>query len=125
MTDESKGKLALIDFGLVASLEQEDMDSIVSAIVHLSNKDYAALVDDFIRLSILPPDCDRSKVSLPLPSPLPDSSAPPTLASDPCGARVERLRPSWRSRSCAGWRAVRAGCAGGLCCRAVLPGCAG
>ena len=125
MTDESKGKLALIDFGLVASLEQEDMDSIVSAIVHLSNKDYAALVDDFIRLSILPPDCDRSKVSLPLPSPLPASSAPPTLASDPCGARVERLRPSWRSRSCAGWRAVRAGCAGGLCCRAVLPGCAG
>lgn len=62
MADQSKGKIALIDFGLVASLQQEDMDNIVSAIVHLSNKDYAALVDDFIRLKILPADCDRSKV---------------------------------------------------------------
>jgi predicted unusual protein kinase regulating ubiquinone biosynthesis (AarF/ABC1/UbiB family) len=26
MTDTSKGKIALIDFGLVASLQQEDMD---------------------------------------------------------------------------------------------------
>merc|ERR1719183_1943499 len=62
MTDESKGKIALIDFGLVSSLQQEDMDQIVSAIIHLANKDYAALVDDFISLGILPPDCDRPKV---------------------------------------------------------------
>jgi len=62
MTDQSKGKIALIDFGLVASLQQEDMDQIVSAIIHLANKDYTALVDDFISLGILPPDCDRPKV---------------------------------------------------------------
>ena len=30
------------------------MDAMVSSIVHLANKDYAALVDDFIRLKILP-----------------------------------------------------------------------
>ena len=40
--DQSKGKLALIDFGLVAQVEQEDMDGIISSIVHLANKDYAA-----------------------------------------------------------------------------------
>ena len=38
------------------------MDAMVSAIVHLANKDYAALVDDFIRLEILPSDCNRGKV---------------------------------------------------------------
>ncbi|EKX38103.1 hypothetical protein GUITHDRAFT_77443 [Guillardia theta CCMP2712] len=62
MSDESKGKIALIDFGLVACLQQEDMDQIVNAIIHLANKDYPALVDDFISLGILPPDCDRPKV---------------------------------------------------------------
>jgi predicted unusual protein kinase regulating ubiquinone biosynthesis (AarF/ABC1/UbiB family) len=62
MTDQTKGKIALIDFGLVASLEQEDMDLIVSAVIHLANKDYTALVDDFISLGILPGDCDRAKV---------------------------------------------------------------
>merc|ERR1719359_1778783 len=38
------------------------MDAMVSSIVHLANKDYAALVDDFIRLKILPEDCNRQKV---------------------------------------------------------------
>merc|ERR1719261_478874 len=60
--DQSRGKLALIDFGLVAQVRQEDMDAIVSAIIHLANKDYPALVDDFIDLKILPTDCNRAKV---------------------------------------------------------------
>lgn len=38
------------------------MDRIISAVIHLSNKNYAALVDDFIDLGILPRDCDRSLV---------------------------------------------------------------
>ena len=38
------------------------MDSMVSAIIHLANKDYTALVDDFIALKILPDDCNRAKV---------------------------------------------------------------
>ena len=57
-----KGSLALLDFGLVARLKQPDMDAIVSAVVHLANRDYASLVDDFIALGILPTDCDRAKV---------------------------------------------------------------
>jgi aarF domain-containing kinase len=50
LTDTSKGKLALIDFGLVARLSQSDRDALVASIVHLANKDYAALIDDFIKL---------------------------------------------------------------------------
>merc|ERR1712176_208972 len=65
LDDPSKGKLALIDFGLMASLDQDEMDTLVSAIVHLSNKDYAKLTEDFVQLDILPEDCDRAKV-LPL-----------------------------------------------------------
>jgi aarF domain-containing kinase len=34
----------------------------VSAIIHLANKDYPSLVDDFIALGILPVDCDRPVV---------------------------------------------------------------
>ena len=55
-------QLALIDFGLVASVKQSDMDTMISCIIHLANKDYASLVDDFIKLEILPADCDRPKV---------------------------------------------------------------
>lgn len=59
---EKKAKMALIDFGLIASVAQEDMDSMVSSIIHLANKDYASLVDDFINLKVLPPDTDRATV---------------------------------------------------------------
>jgi hypothetical protein len=62
MHDTSKGRLALLDFGLVATVKQEEIDTMVSSIVHLANKDYASLVDDFIALNILPADCDRSLV---------------------------------------------------------------
>ena len=61
-TDPSKSVLAILDFGLMASIQQEDMDTMVSSIIHLANKDYPALVDDFIDLKILPDDCDRAKV---------------------------------------------------------------
>lgn len=54
--------MALIDFGLVASIAQKDMDTMVSALIHLANRDYGSLVDDFIALGILPEDCDRPVV---------------------------------------------------------------
>ena len=60
--DPTKSKLVILDFGLMASIEQDDMDTMVSSIIHLANKDYPALVDDFIDLKILPDDCDRAKV---------------------------------------------------------------
>ena len=54
--------LALLDCGLMASIEQDDREKMVSAIVHLANKDYPALVDDFIELEILPADSNRAAI---------------------------------------------------------------
>jgi len=34
----------------------------INAVIHLANKDYASLVDDFIKLNILPTDCDRAAI---------------------------------------------------------------
>ena len=34
----------------------------ISAVIHLANKDYASLVDDFIKLKILPTNCDRAAI---------------------------------------------------------------
>jgi len=64
LMDSPKGnaRLALIDCGLVATIDQADMDRMVSALIHLANKDYTSLVDDFIGLGILPQNCDRSLV---------------------------------------------------------------
>lgn len=81
MDDQSKGKLALLDCGLMASIEQEDMDTMVSSVIHLSNKDYKSLVDDFIKLEILPADCNRAIVE-----PLMDKALTPYVKGG--GAKV-------------------------------------
>ena len=60
--DDERGRLCLIDFGLVARVRDEDTDTMVSAVVHLANKDFPSLVDDFIALEILPLDTDRATV---------------------------------------------------------------
>jgi len=54
--------MALIDCGLMASIDTIDRDNMISAVIHLANKDYASLVDDFIKLGILPPDSDRAAI---------------------------------------------------------------
>lgn len=40
----------MLDFGLMARLSQDDMDAMVSSVVHIANRDYAALIDDFVSL---------------------------------------------------------------------------
>jgi aarF domain-containing kinase len=59
---EDGAELALIDCGLMASVSEEDRDYFINAVIHLANKDYASLVDDFIKLQILPPDSDRAAI---------------------------------------------------------------
>ncbi|KAL3785093.1 LOW QUALITY PROTEIN: hypothetical protein ACHAW5_006787 [Stephanodiscus triporus] len=54
--------VALLDCGLMATIDREDQDHMISAVIHLANKDYKSLVDDFIRLNILPTDCDRAAI---------------------------------------------------------------
>eukprot|EP00878_Enallax_costatus_P022842 GHUV01024272.1.p1 GENE.GHUV01024272.1~~GHUV01024272.1.p1 ORF type:complete len:684 (+),score=139.67 GHUV01024272.1:232-2283(+) len=56
------GKLALLDFGLVAEIPAQDRAAMVSATIHLANRNWAALVDDFIDLEFLPPDANRAVI---------------------------------------------------------------
>ncbi|GIL78183.1 hypothetical protein Vretifemale_7622 [Volvox reticuliferus] len=56
------GKLALLDFGLVAEIPQRDRQAMVSATIHLANRDWSALIDDFVELGFLPPDPDRALI---------------------------------------------------------------
>lgn len=53
------GKLALLDFGLVAEIPAQDRAAMVSATIHLANRNWSALVDDFIDLEFLPTDANR------------------------------------------------------------------
>lgn len=56
------GQLCVIDFGLMADIEKEEMDAMVSAIVHLANRDWPRVIEDFIALKFLPKDVDTSQV---------------------------------------------------------------
>jgi aarF domain-containing kinase len=58
----NKGKLALLDFGLVAEIPAPDREAMVSATIHLANKDWDALCDDFAALGFLPRDADRALI---------------------------------------------------------------
>lgn len=83
--NEKRGeaKLALIDFGLVASIKQEDMDTMISAIIHLANRDYPSLVDDFIRLQVTPkPFSFRFQPQATLQLSLTHHSPPPFVPAD-------------------------------------------
>ncbi|CAK0781480.1 hypothetical protein CVIRNUC_005384 [Coccomyxa viridis] len=56
------GKLALLDFGLVAEVPAADREAMVSATIHLGNRDWNALIDDFIALGFLPGGSDRGRI---------------------------------------------------------------
>lgn len=64
MHDESKGQLCILDFGLVTEIPADVRDIMVRATIHLANRDFSQLIEDFIDLDFLPPDVDRSKVYL-------------------------------------------------------------
>ena len=52
------GRMAYIDFGMTDQLDLETKESIVDAVVHLINRDYEDLAQDFIKLGFLTPDVD-------------------------------------------------------------------
>lgn len=52
------GRMAYIDFGMMDQLEETTKETIASSIVQLINKDYTALVEDFVKLGFLTPDTD-------------------------------------------------------------------
>jgi aarF domain-containing kinase len=57
------GDLCILDWGLTASINEVQRDAFVSSLVHVSNKDFNSLVDDFAALGVLPPKgVDRGRV---------------------------------------------------------------
>eukprot|EP00977_Amphora_coffeiformis_P004663 scaffold1001_cov169-Amphora_coffeaeformis.AAC.10 len=84
---ESGATLALIDCGLMASIETTDRDNMISAVIHLANKDYVSLVDDFINLKILPADSDKATII-----PLMDKALSPYVKGGGAKKYEEELR---------------------------------
>ena len=37
-------------------------EAMISAIIHLGNRDWASLIEDFVALDFLPPDCNRGQI---------------------------------------------------------------
>jgi predicted unusual protein kinase regulating ubiquinone biosynthesis (AarF/ABC1/UbiB family) len=56
------GRMAFIDFGMMDQLTQHTKETIAGSVVHLINKDYLALTDDFVKLGFLTPDIDISAI---------------------------------------------------------------
>lgn len=56
------GRMAYIDFGMMDQLNQETKETLVDALVHLINKDYERLAQDFIQLGFLTPDTDITPI---------------------------------------------------------------
>lgn len=58
-----KPDLYMLDWGLQCAIPDEDKPKLVLAIVHMANRDWAAVTEDFVALGFLPNDVDRKKVS--------------------------------------------------------------
>jgi predicted unusual protein kinase regulating ubiquinone biosynthesis (AarF/ABC1/UbiB family) len=56
------GRMAYIDFGMMDQLSQEAKEHLVDALVHLVDRDYESLVQDFIHLGFLMPDADTQAI---------------------------------------------------------------
>ena len=52
MSDKSKGELAILDWGLTSNLAPEDMEVMVSALIHTANKDFGRYVCLFVCLCL-------------------------------------------------------------------------
>ncbi|KAL6582025.1 hypothetical protein OROMI_006039 [Orobanche minor] len=50
----SDGKLAIVDFGLVTKLTNDQKYGMIEAIAHLIHRDYGAIVKDFVKLGFIP-----------------------------------------------------------------------
>ena len=55
-------RMAYIDFGMMDQLEQNTKETLVDAVVHLINKDYQDLAEDFIKLGFLAPGTDITPI---------------------------------------------------------------
>jgi len=56
------GRMAYIDFGMMDQLEESTKESLVDALVHLVNKDYPELAEDFVKLGFLTADTNIAPI---------------------------------------------------------------
>ncbi|NJM70936.1 MAG: AarF/ABC1/UbiB kinase family protein [Scytonema sp. RU_4_4] len=52
------GRMAYIDFGMMDQLDETTKETLVDALVHLVNKEYNELAEDFVQLGFLTPNTD-------------------------------------------------------------------
>ncbi|MGB3693340.1 MAG: AarF/ABC1/UbiB kinase family protein [Spirulinaceae cyanobacterium] len=52
------GRMAFIDFGMMDQLDEVTKETLAISVVHLINKDYYALAQDYVQLGFLTPDID-------------------------------------------------------------------
>lgn len=57
------GKLAYLDFGMMSEITPDQRYALINAVVHIVNRDFSALVQDYIELEFLPPDADITPIS--------------------------------------------------------------
>ncbi|GER35960.1 protein kinase superfamily protein [Striga asiatica] len=57
------GKLAYLDFGMMGEFKQELRDGFIEACLHLVNRDYDSLAEDFVTLGFLPLTADKDAVT--------------------------------------------------------------
>lgn len=57
-SDTTSARMAYIDFGMMDQLEESAKETLVDAVVHLINKDYLDLAEDFVKLGFLTPETD-------------------------------------------------------------------
>ena len=53
------GRIGIFDFGMVGRLSPELKQHLVNALVHVIQRDYRALIDDFVGMGFLKPEVDR------------------------------------------------------------------
>lgn len=56
------GKLAILDFGLMTEITDDQKYGMVEAIAHLINRDYTEIGQDFKNLDFIPPDTDTGPI---------------------------------------------------------------
>ncbi len=56
------GKLAYLDFGMMCQVESYQRYGLIEAIVHMVNRDFEGLAQDYVNLEFLTPDTDLSPI---------------------------------------------------------------
>jgi predicted unusual protein kinase regulating ubiquinone biosynthesis (AarF/ABC1/UbiB family) len=56
------GKLAYLDFGMMSEVKPHQRYGLIEAVVHLVNRDFEALAQDYVNLEFLSPDTDLTPI---------------------------------------------------------------